>query len=72
VEGASESLLELLMLDESASEAEIAAAISRVRAKQRLGLEALPERLRPFASALGPLLAGERVVAAVPFAFSVE
>jgi protease-4 len=72
VEGASESLLELLTVGEDASEAEIAAAVARVRAKQKLGLEDLPERLRPFAAALGPLLEGERVVAAVPFAVSLE
>jgi protease-4 len=72
VEGASESLLELLTVGEDASEAEIAAAVARIRSQHRLGLEELPERLRPFAAALGPLLSGERVVAAVPFAVKLE
>lgn len=72
VAGAAENLLDLLMLDPNASEAEIAAAVARLRARPKLTLEELPERLRPFAAALGPLLAGERVLAAMPFAISVE
>jgi protease IV len=72
VEGAAEGLLEMLMLGEDASEAQIAAALARLEKRNVIGLGALPERMRPFAAALAPLLQGERVVAALPYAFTVE
>ncbi len=72
VEGASESLLEMLMLGEGAGEAEIRAAFARASARQLLSLGPLPRALRPFAASIGPLLQGEHVVAAVPYAFSLE
>jgi protease-4 len=72
VEGAAESLLEMLMLGEDASEAQVTAAVARLRERDSIALGSLPERLRPFAAALGPLLQGERVVAALPYAFTIE
>jgi protease-4 len=71
VEGASESLLELLTVGENASEAEIVAAVERLRARTST-LGDLPERLRPFAATLAPLLRGERAVAAIPYALTLE
>jgi len=72
VEGASEGLLDLLSLDAEADEARIAEAIGRLEARRLLALDALPEELRPFAASLGPLLAGETVVAALPFALTIR
>jgi len=72
VEGAAEGLLDLLSLDAEADEARIAQAIARLEARRLLALDALPAELRPFAAALGPLLAGETVVAALPFALTVR
>lgn len=70
VAGAAEGFLEMLSLDEGADEAKVAAALARFDARRNLLLDALPQELRPFAAALGPLLAGESVVAALPFAVS--
>jgi protease-4 len=72
VSGAAEGLLEMLALDEGADEAKVAAALARLDARRGLLLDALPAELRPFAAALGPLLAGETVVAAMPFAVTVR
>jgi protease-4 len=72
VEGASEGLFEMLMLDAEADEAQVAAAVRRLHARRLLALDTLPEELRPFAASLGPLLSGEAVVAALPFALTIR
>jgi protease-4 len=72
VEGGAEGLLELLMLGEDAGEAEVIAALRRLDARRTLTLEAIPAELRPFAATLGPLLAGETVLTALPFALTVR
>jgi protease-4 len=72
VAGAAEGLLELLSLEEGADEARVSAALARLDTTRTLSLAALPVELRPFAAALGPLLAGETVVAALPFAVSLR
>jgi protease-4 len=72
VSGAAEGFLEMLALDEGADEAKVAAALARLDARRGVLLDALPAELRPFAAALGPLLAGETVVAAMPFAVTVR
>jgi protease IV len=72
VEGASEGLFEMLMLDAEADESEVAAAVRRLQARRLLALDALPAELRPFAASLGPILRGEAVVAALPFALTVR
>ncbi len=72
VEGAAESLLEMLMLGEDASEAAVSAAVARLRERDVIALASLPERMRPFAASLGPLLQGERILAALPYAFTIE
>jgi len=72
VSGAAEGLLEMLTLEEGADETRVAAALQRLDARRTLSLEALPEDLRPFAAALGPLLMGETIVAALPFAITVR
>jgi protease-4 len=72
VEGAAEGLLEMLSLEGDADEARVAQAVARLEARRLLALDSLPEELRPFAASLGPLLAGETVVAALPFALSVH
>jgi protease-4 len=72
VEGASEGLLDMLMLDAEADEARVATAIAELKARRLLALDALPAELRPFAASLGPLLAGETVVAALPFALTIR
>jgi protease IV len=73
VEGGSEGLLELLDLEEeSADEVSVKAALERLTARRTLSLETLPAELRPFAASLGPLFAGEHIVAALPYALSVR
>jgi protease-4 len=72
VEGAAEGLLEMLTLEEGADETRVAAALARLDARRTVSLEVLPEELRPFAASLGPLLAGETVVAALPFAITLR
>jgi protease IV len=72
VAGAAEGFLEMLSLDEGADEAKIATALARLDARRNLLLEGLPAELRPFAASLGPLLAGETVVAALPFAVTLR
>jgi protease-4 len=73
VEGASESLLDMLSLgDGDADESHIRAALDRYQARPMLPLDALPEELRPFAASLGPLFDGESVIAALPYALTVR
>jgi protease-4 len=72
VEGAGETLLDLLSLDEHASEDDVRAALQRLRAEPPGILSSLSPQLRPFGAMLQPLLQGERVLAVVPQAISVQ
>jgi protease-4 len=72
IEGASESLLELLMLDEEASEADVSAAFNRVQARRGFAAELVPRPLVPFAGTMSALLQGERVLTALPFGLIVR
>jgi protease-4 len=67
VEGLSEGILETLLLGENAPEAEVRAAIART-AEQRSLFSPLAHSLRPFVAALSPLLHGESIATALPFA----
>lgn len=71
VEGASESLIERLMVGPNASAEDVAAAARRVEAAPPL-TRVLPRSLRVFAGSLEPLLGRERVLAALPFALEVR
>jgi len=72
VEGRAESLLETLLLGEDASEVQIRAALARFEGSSRSLLDELPKQLRPFVATLSPLLQGEHVLAALPFAVTIE
>lgn len=71
VEGQRESLLELLLLGEDASEEEIRLALSRLE-KNRALLSSLPAGLRVYVDAVSSLASGESVVAALPFALTLR
>ncbi len=72
VEGMGESLLELLALGEGASRAEVEAAVARLeRRRSDLHRVVTPSLLR-FGAVLAPLLDGEHVLAAAPYALFVE
>jgi protease-4 len=72
VEGRAESVLESLLLGEDASEAQIRNALARIERRERSLLDELPKQLRPFVATLSPLLQGEQVLAALPFAVTIE
>ncbi len=77
LEGTEESLLESLLLGPEPSEADIAAALSAFQQRQveRLGRWALGPHvaaLRPLSAAIAPMLEGEEVVAALPFALELH
>lgn len=71
VEGGRESLLDMLLVGDDASSAEISAALARYEREHAL-LAAMPAELRQSAASLGPLFHGETVVAALPFALGVK
>jgi protease IV len=71
IEGDQDSLLDMLLLSEDANEEQIKQALSAYRGRS-LVIRELPPSLRSYASALGPLASGERVVAALPFGISLE
>jgi protease IV len=71
VEGDQESLLEMLLVGEDATEEQVRRALTAYQTRS-LVLRELPAAVRRYASALGPLAAGERVVAALPFGISFE
>lgn len=71
VEGAQEGLLEMLLLGQDASEEQVKSALAAYQARS-LVIRELPPSVRRYASALGPLASGERVVAALPFGVSLE
>lgn len=77
IEGAQESLLESLLLGPDPSESEVKAALGAYERRQleRLSEWAFGEHvttLRPFAAAIAPLLDGEQVVAALPYAIELR
>ena len=71
VEGDQESLLDMLLVGEDANEEQVKQAIAAYR-ERSLVIRGLPAEARRYASALGPLASGERVVAALPFGISFE
>jgi protease-4 len=71
IEGDQESLLEMLLVGEDANEEQVKQALAAYQARS-LVMRELPASLRRYASALGPLASGERVVAALPFGISFE
>jgi protease IV len=71
VEGGQDSLLEMLLVGEDANEEQVKQALAAYQARS-LVIRELPPALRRYASALGPLVSGERVVAALPFGISLE
>ena len=72
IEGGAESLLEMLMLEEDASEAEVTAAFVRLQTRHKLSAELVPRPLLPFIGSLSALLAGEPVLTALPFGLIVK
>jgi protease-4 len=72
VEGGGESLLELLMVDEDASRAQIEAALVAWQQRHARFAELVPQPLRPFVGTLNPLLEGEHTLAALPFGLVVR
>jgi protease-4 len=71
VEGGQDSLLEMLLVGQDANEEQVKQAIAAYQARS-LVIRELPPAVRRYASALGPLASGERVVAALPFGISLE
>ncbi|HEX2877632.1 MAG TPA: signal peptide peptidase SppA [Polyangiaceae bacterium] len=71
VEGGQDSLLDMLLVSQDANEEQVKQALVAYQARS-LVIRELPPALRRYASALGPLAAGERVVAALPFGISLE
>ena len=71
VEGGQDSLLDMLLVGQDANEEQVKQALAAYQARS-LVIRELPPALRRYASALGPLAAGERVVAALPFGISLE
>lgn len=72
VEGAGDTLLDLLSLDESAEEEEIRAAVQRWQLQPPSPLLQLSPELRPFLGMLQPLLQGENVLAILPHGVTVK
>jgi protease-4 len=71
LEGARESLLDLLLLGEEADESQARAALVRFEREHSLLLQ-IPPKLRASVGALQPLLAGETAIAALPFALELR
>jgi protease IV len=77
VEGAGESLMESLLLGPDAESGDVEAAWLAFQKRQAAAIfpgadPAAAHLLSPFAAAVGPLLAGETVVAALPFAITLH
>lgn len=77
IEGTVDSLVEALFLGPEPNAEEVQAALQRfeqgrLEAASRWALGSSVEELRPFAASLSPLLAGESVVAALPYAITVR
>ena len=60
-----------LLVGEDANEEQVTRALAAYQARS-LVIRELPASLRRYASVLGPLASGERVVAALPFGISLE
>ncbi len=71
LEGGRESLLDALLVGDSASERQIAEAALRA-SSQRAMAQQLPQQWRPFLASISPLMYGERTVAALPLAFRLR
>jgi protease IV len=71
VEGGQDSLLEMLLVNQDADQAQVKQALTAYQARS-LVLRELPQSVRRYASALAPLASGERVVAALPFGIALE
>jgi protease-4 len=67
-----DSWLDLLLLDEGADEEDVRAALGRIEALRPDFFALVPDRVRAHVATLAPLLAGENVLAASPFALDVE
>jgi protease-4 len=72
VEGAGDTLLDLLSLDEGAEESEIRAALQRWQLQPPSPLMQLSPQLRPFLGMLRPLLQGENVLAILPHGITIH
>jgi protease-4 len=73
IEGGSESLIDLLEIEEDDDEPEsIARALMRLRARPPSPFAQLAEPFRPYAQSLSPLLGREKVLTALPFAIQLE
>lgn len=78
VEGASESILEALLLGPEPAASEVEAALLRYEQRRIESVARLAvgdrglSHLRPFAASISPLLEGESVVAALPFAIEIH
>lgn len=72
VEGLTESLLERLLLGESAESGVLARALERAQGRRAALAELIPAEHRAFVTSLEPLTGRERVTAALPFAFSLR
>lgn len=72
VEGLGETLLESLLLSDSADEATVEAALARVAERRSPVLGGVIDPVRPFIGALAPLLDGETTVAAMPYSLIVK
>jgi protease-4 len=77
VEGAAESLMESLLLGPDAGSGDVEAAWLAFQKRQAAALlpgadPAAAHLLAPFAAAVSPLIAGETVVAALPFAITLH
>ncbi len=72
VEGASESLIQQLMVGDDASAQDVEAAVQRLRQAPPPLDRLLPAPLRPFAGSMQPLLEGEHILAAMPYAIVVR
>lgn len=71
IEGDQDSLLDMLLVGQDSSEEQVKQALAAYQARSVV-LRELPPAVQRYASALGPLAAGERVVAALPFGISLE
>jgi protease-4 len=72
VEGTGETLLDLLMLREESSRAEVEAALVRLHTRHARFSDLVPQPLRPFVGTLNPLMQGEHTLTALPFALVVR
>ncbi len=72
VEGASGSLIERLLSGDQASAKAVAQAVEQRQLRQVPLVRLLPAELRPFAASLAPMLSGEHVLAAMPYAVVIR